>query len=156
MIDDLVKTQYQRFVEERIYDDVTTFHNTISNYKLPLFSNFENSQAARHLCPALTVEVFFYWIVYIYYLWIEYPADIKRISLRKLRNLRWPPRWRLPTSCDDEGLNKKRQQSLCRVSIGTLRIDSTAAAFFVRAVVLVFLTNATVGNSGRLVATIFA
>ena len=33
---------------------------------------------------------------------------------------------------------------------------STAAAPFVRTVVLVFLTNATVGNSGVLVATIFA
>ena len=29
---------------------------------------------------------------------------------------------RLPTSCVDEGLNKKRQQSLCRVSIGTQQI----------------------------------
>ena len=47
MIDDLGKTQYQRFVEERINDDVATFHDTVSNNKLPLFSNFEEKSQVK-------------------------------------------------------------------------------------------------------------
>jgi hypothetical protein len=58
-IEDLGKTQYQRFVEDRINDDVTRFHDTISNNKLPLFSNFDKSQVKSSLgtCTSLKTDV---------------------------------------------------------------------------------------------------
>ena len=55
-IEDLGKTQYQRFVEERINDDVTTFHDTISNNKLPLFSNYDKSQVKSSLKTSTSLK----------------------------------------------------------------------------------------------------